>query len=159
MKNFASTTETTLDDFDRAILRIVQSDNQRSHASIGEEVDLSASAVRRRLARLRKVGVITRDVSIVEAAKLGETLVLTVSFREESPEIYTAFELQMQALPEVRQCYHIAGDSDYMLIVHVPSLEFYENWAKEQFMNNEAVRRYDTIVVWSCKKFDTAVPV
>ena len=159
MKNFVSKAEASLDDFDRAILRIVQRDNQLSHARIGEDVGLSASAVRRRLARLRDAGIIARDVSIVETAGLGETLIVSVSFGEESPEIYDAFERQMQSLPEVRQCYHIAGDSDYLLVVYVPSLEFYEQWAKQQFMTNAVIRRYDTTVVWSCKKFDTTVPL
>jgi Lrp/AsnC family leucine-responsive transcriptional regulator len=146
-----------LDRFDRAILAIVQSDNQRSYGEIGDKVGLSASAVRRRLGELRTRGVIARDVSILDANRFGPTLIVTISFAVESLEIYAAFERTVQTLPQVRQCYHVAGSSDYVLIVQVPTLQFYEEWSKQHFMNNDAIRRYDTIVAWSCKKFETAI--
>ncbi|MEZ5958439.1 MAG: Lrp/AsnC family transcriptional regulator [Hyphomonadaceae bacterium] len=146
-----------LDDFDRAILQIVQRDNLMSHAAIGERVGLSASAVRRRLGAMREDKVIARDVALVDADRFGVTLVVTVTFAVETPEIYAAFEAQVQALTQVRQCYHVAGSADYILIVLAPSLQFYENWSMEQFMGNNAIRRYDSVVAWSCKKFETAI--
>ncbi|MEZ5961371.1 MAG: Lrp/AsnC family transcriptional regulator [Hyphomonadaceae bacterium] len=146
-----------LDEFDRAILQIVQRDNLMSHAAIGERVGLSASAVRRRLAAMREDKVIARDVAIVDANTFGVTLIVTVTFAVETPERYAAFEAQVQELSQVRQCYHVAGSADYILIVHVPSLQFYETWSMEQFMRNDAIRRYDSVVAWSCKKFETAI--
>lgn len=145
-----------LDAFDRAILAIVQRDNQRSHAAIGDDVGLSGSAVRRRLAALRASGVIAKDVSILADHVAGVTLLVSIAFARESPAIYAGFESQMRSLPQVTQCYHVAGAVDYMLVVCAPSLEWYEEWSKEQFMANDAIARYDTTVVWSCKKFETA---
>ncbi len=147
----------SLDSFDRAILGIVQADKQLSYGEIGDKVGLSASAVRRRLGDLRGRGVIARDVSILDADSFGPTLIVTVSFAVESLEIYADFERTVQALPQVRQCYHVAGSSDYVLIVQVPTLQFYEAWSMRHFMSNDAIRRYDTIVAWSCKKFETAI--
>jgi Lrp/AsnC family leucine-responsive transcriptional regulator len=149
----------SLDDFDRAILKIAQQDNQFSHAAIGERVGLSASAVRRRLGILRRSGVIARDVAILDPGAFGVTLIVTVSFAIESLDIYATFERAMQSLPNVRQCYHVAGDNDYVLVVQAPTLPFYEEWAKQHIMSNDAIRRYDTVVVWSCKKFETAIPL
>ena len=154
-----SGTKLGLDAFDAAILKIVQRDNQRSHAAIGEQVGLSGSAVRRRLSAMRRSGVITQDVSILGPALSGVTLIVSVAFGHESPEIYDRFETQMRSLDEVQQCYHVAGALDFVLIVVMASLEAYEDWAKRQFMANEAIKRYDTTVVWSCKKFTTARPV
>lgn len=156
MQKISSPTLDGLDRFDREILKIVQRDNQLSHAAIGETVGLSGSAVRRRLARLRESGVICRDISIVSPAVSGITVFVTVSFAHETVALYRAFEEQAAALPQVQQCYHIAGEADYLLVVKVPSLEFYETWAMEQFMSNEAIRRYDSTIAWSCKKFEPA---
>jgi Lrp/AsnC family transcriptional regulator, leucine-responsive regulatory protein len=148
-----------LDRFDRDILRIVQENNQLSHAAIGEQVGLSGSAVRRRLAALRAAGIIERDVSVLASRSAGITLIVSVTFGHETPALYAAFDDQMRTLPEVTQCYHVAGAVDYVLVVSAPSLEWYEDWSKAQFMANEAVARYETTVVWSCKKFETARPV
>ncbi len=146
-----------LDDFDRAILQIVQRDNLVSHAAIGERVGLSASAVRRRLGAMREDKIIARDVALLDADRFGVTLIVSVTFAVETPEIYAEFEAQVQALSQVRQCYHVAGSADYILIVQAPSLQFYETWSMEQFMSNGAIRRYDSVVAWSCKKFETAI--
>lgn len=148
-----------VDIFDRRILRIVQENNQLSHAAIGVRVGLSASAVRRRLAVLRADGVIERDVSVLTGQAAGITLIVSVTFGYETPELYAAFDDQMRALPEVTQSYHVAGAVDYVVVVAAPSLEWYEDWSKVHFMANDAIARYDTTVVWSCKKFETARPI
>ena len=157
MPNIATKPKMELDDFDRAILNFVQKNNLPSHAEIGEAVGLSGSAVRRRLTFLRNNGVIKKDVSILDTDALGVTLFVSVTFEKESPAIYDAFEKQAASLAEVQQCYHVAGAADYLLVVNAPSLPYYEKWSKEQFMSNEAIRRYDTTVAWSCKKFETFI--
>lgn len=148
-----------IDDFDRAILRILQENNTHTHQVIGERVGLSGSAVRRRILRLRETGVIRKEVALLDTEKMGVSVMTIVAFGQESLALYADFERQIKKLPEVQQCYHIAGESDFMLISHVPDLQYYEEWAKQQFMNNPAIRRYDTKIIYSCKKFETAIPV
>ncbi|MEM9495092.1 MAG: Lrp/AsnC family transcriptional regulator [Pseudomonadota bacterium] len=148
-----------LDDFDRRLLALVQKDNQSTHAELGETVGLSPSAVRRRLKRFRDSGLIMRDVALLNPDSIGVRLVITVSFQNETVETLEAFDRQMQDLPEVSQCYHVSGATDYVLIVHGPSVDWYEEWGKRVFMGNPDIRRYDSHVVWSCKKFETAMNI
>lgn len=154
MKKFANY---ALDDFDRAILAIVQQDNQRAHASIGEAVNLSASSVRRRLAALREHGIITADVSLTDPSKQGLTFIVHVSFEREDPELYQALYAQMETDPAVSQCYHISGDFDVVLIVHAATPEAYEKWGTQTLMSNTAIRRYSTSLVWNRSKFTTHI--
>ena len=147
----------TLDGFDRAILAIVQKDNQRSHASIGKEVHLSASSVRRRLALMRQNGVITADVSLTDPSKQGLTFIVHVSFEREEPALYEAFRSQMEADPAVSQCYYISGDFDFLIIVHAATPESYEAWGTQNLMSNTAIRRYSTSLVWKRSKFTTHI--
>ena len=148
-----------LDPFDRAILALVQRDNQRTHAEIGREVHLSASSVRRRLARLRRDGVIAQDVSIVDPGKEWITAIVRVTFQVESPQSYDAFRRRMRDADEVAQCYAVAGETDFILIVHASSLADYEAWGERQLLADPAIGRYDTHIVWSRVKFTTALPV
>lgn len=146
-----------LDDFDRAILALVQADNQRSHASIGEEVHLSASSVRRRLALMRKNGVIIADVSLTDPSKQGLTFIVHISFEREDPALYEAFRIQMESDPAVSQCYYISGDFDFLIIVHAATPESYEAWGTQNLMSNTAIRRYTTSLVWKRSKFTTHI--
>lgn len=147
----------TLDSYDLAILDIVQQDNQRSHADIGDAVNLSASSVRRRLSVMRKQGVIMADVSITDVSKRGLTFITTVYFEREDPKVYNAFRMQMNEEDAVSQCYSVSGDADFILIVHAENPEAYEIWGEQALMSNPTIRRYSTSIVWSRTKFTTRV--
>ena len=62
-----------LDNFDRKILDIVQTDATLSAAEIGERVGLSQSPCWRRLNRLEQSGYIERKVALLNRQRLGLT--------------------------------------------------------------------------------------
>jgi len=159
MNKFAMQSLADIDQFDKSILELVQQDNLQSHAVIGEKVGLSTSSVRRRLERLREKGLIYKDVSLLNRDLVGVTLIVTVTFARENPDVFRQFEKRIESLPEVGQCYHISGEKDYLLIVGVPNLQYYEEWGIKHLMSHADIKRYDTIVCFSCKKFDTQLPV
>ncbi len=146
-----------VDEFDRAILKVVQQNNLRTHADIGEQVGLSPSSVRRRLARLRQEGVIEADVSIVNPDKEQITVIVTIVFQKESVEADRAFKQRMRDAPEVSQCYSVAGSLDFILVVHAESHSAYEAWGERELMADPCIRRYDSHIAWSRVKFSTAV--
>ncbi len=145
-----------LDDFDKAILRIVQKNNQLTHAAIGEEIGLSNSAVRRRLKLLRDNGIIAQDVSILGEEAPGITVIVSVTFETDSPKAYAEFDKAVQADRNIKQAYHVSGTTDYVLVVQGPTLAWYEQWAKDTLMRDPNLKRHETSVVYSCKKFATA---
>ena len=63
-----------LDKFDRRILAIVQRDARRSAEMIGTDIGLSASAVQRRMARLREDGVIVAEVALIDPRSVDQRL-------------------------------------------------------------------------------------
>ena len=146
-----------LDDFDRDILSSVQVNNLLTHAEIGEQVGLSPSSVRRRLARLRRTGVIAADVSIVDPDKERITVIVTVVFQRESVDADRKFKERMRAAPEVSQCYSVAGGIDFVLVVHAADHSSYEAWGERELMSDPCIRRYDSHIAWSRVKFSTAV--
>ena len=159
MTNTTNTDMLGIDNADRAILRLVQVDNQITHAAIGERIGLSTSAVRRRLVSLRQNGYIEKDVSILKAGAFGVTLIVHIAFGEDTAEGYEQFDEHIKTLASVKQSYHVSGPTDYILIVQGPNLQWYEAWAKKHIMSFPAIKRHDTSVVWSCKKFDTSISV
>jgi Lrp/AsnC family transcriptional regulator, leucine-responsive regulatory protein len=146
-----------LDDFDRALLDCLQTDATLTHAQLGERVHLSASSVKRRVDRLTETGAIEKIVALVGAPlHSGVTVIVTVSFAHESPEIYGDFRQQMRTDAQVLQCYSVAGQEDFVLIVVAESPAAYEQWGERELMSNPSIRRYSSQVVWSTVKFSTA---
>ncbi len=141
--------EFATDKFDEAILALVQGNNQQSHSSIGAQIGLSASAVRRRLHALRQHRVIEADVALVNPTRRGLSFIVQVYFDREDPSVIDEFLAAIAEEPCISQCYSTSGDCDFWLLAHAPSPEAYERWAQRILMANPHIRRYTTSLVWS----------
>ena len=113
----------------------------------------------KRLDRLRKAGVIRAEVALLDRERLGVTLIVTITFKDDSPEAYRKFGDRMRAEACVSECYSIAGPADFVVIAHAPGLPEFERWAHKAIMSDAAIQRYDTAVVYSTVKYETAIPV
>ena len=63
-----------LDRFDRQLLNLVQADSTQTAERLAEQVELSPSAIQRRLRRLRDEGVIERECAILIPVSDASTL-------------------------------------------------------------------------------------
>jgi Lrp/AsnC family transcriptional regulator, leucine-responsive regulatory protein len=129
------------------------------HAAIAGQVNLSPSAVRRRLKAMRAHGIIMADVAMVDPARQSLTFIVQVYFEREDPQTIAAFVSQMQSDTRVSQCYSVSGDCDFWLVVHAQTPQAFEAWGQTELMSNAKIRRYSTSLVWSRQVFQTAVSV
>ena len=49
------------------------------------------------------------------------------------------FEAQVQSLDEVQECYHLAGQVDFILKIHTKSLEEYHDFVKTKLSKIENI--------------------
>mgnify|MGYP001804180677 CR=1 FL=1 len=148
-----------MDEFDRNILNLLQADNRLTQDAIAERVGLSASAVRRRIEKLRKDRVIIGDVSLVDPDRVGITVITSVRFEREDRDAYKRFEELMMAASEVSQCYMVSGDVEFVLIAHMRDLAHYEEWMASYLLDEPFIQRAHTNIVYKRVKYKTAVPV
>lgn len=148
-----------LDALDRKLLAALQRHNRQSMADLGEAVGLSEPATRRRVTRLRKESYILADVSLINPARVGITVITLIRFAKESRATYDAFKQEIARTPEITQCYTVTGDEDFILIGHFPDMVSYDDWINARILTNAAISRSTTHVVYRRVKFETAVPV
>ncbi|MGA9796272.1 MAG: Lrp/AsnC family transcriptional regulator [Rhizomicrobium sp.] len=150
-----------LDDMDRRILVLLQSDNLILAERLGEKIGLSASSVQRRVKRLRRAKVIIDDVSVVDPKAMGQSamFIVEVSLERESAEMIQEFKRRMLAAPEVQQCYYVTGDADFVLMVTARDITDYENIISRLFLEERNIRKFKTGVVLNRVKATLAVPV
>lgn len=114
-----------LDNYDRRILSLLQDDASLTNAALAERVALSASQCSRRRLALEAEGLIAGYRAELDAAKLGYqveafTRVTLTGHSEATAEDIAGF---FDRLPEVRMAYTLTGDADYLLHVHVRTLD------------------------------------
>ena len=76
-----------LDHLDFKILAVLQGNNMTSQRDIGNEIGLSAPAVQRRIKRLREIGAIHSDVSVLNPDYLGSPITIVVQVEMETDKI------------------------------------------------------------------------
>jgi Lrp/AsnC family leucine-responsive transcriptional regulator len=151
----------TLDHFDRKILDLVQRDNRLTSDAIGERVGLSATAVQRRLKRLRQSRAIEADVSIVSPKVVGQALqmILMVSLERERADIIDRFKRSIRAAPEIMNGYFVTGEADFVLVITARNMEDYEAFTQRFFYGNPDIKGFKTIVVVDRVKVGFALPI
>jgi Lrp/AsnC family leucine-responsive transcriptional regulator len=137
-----------LDDFDIKILAIVQRNNQTPHREIGQEVNLSVPSVARRLQRLRSIGVIAADRSVLNPDALGSwvTIITHVSAESEAIELLDAMKARFEACDQVQQCYYVTGEVDFILIFCTRDMAEYTTLTRSLFFAEGNVRSFRTFV-------------
>ncbi|TRD11222.1 Lrp/AsnC family transcriptional regulator [Erythrobacter insulae] len=148
-----------LDEADRRILREVQKDIRRSPEMLADAVGMSVSSFRRRLKRLRSNGRIKAEVALIEPETAGIEIVVVVTMREEHSADYDRLKRRIREAPEITQCYSVTGEVDLILHVIMPGMERFEAWLQEYVLQDKAVRRCTSHVVYSRIKYETALPI
>jgi DNA-binding Lrp family transcriptional regulator len=147
-----------LDEFDHRLLELLQRDASVTLTALGEAVGLSASAVQRRLTRYRKSGLL-RQIAVLDPRQLGTTLAtVLVAMERESAKLHAAFHARMRAAPEVQQCYTLAGEWDYLVILSTTGVAHCREVADRLFMDEGNIKRYETRMVFDVVKSGLHVP-
>ncbi|HEY6517064.1 MAG TPA: Lrp/AsnC family transcriptional regulator [Steroidobacteraceae bacterium] len=150
-----------LDDFDRRLLNLVQSDAGQTAEQLAGNVGLSASAVQRRLKRLREGGVIVRDAAILDPKSLGSPIffVTSLQIEREHPELIAQLRAWLMAQEQVQQIYFVTGQADFVLVVTAPNAESYQALMARLMSDNPNVTCFSTSMVLNVIKRSLAIPV
>ena len=153
--------DAALDQFDRAILAILQKDNTTPQRAIGDAVNLSAPAVQRRIKKMEENGVIAANIAVVDPRAVGQavTIVVEVHVESERGDLLDALKARFAAAPEVQQCYYVTGDTDFVLVLTVPDMGEYELLTRRLFFDSANVKRFRTLVVMDRVKVGLSVPL
>lgn len=137
-----------LDNFDLAILRILQQDNTTPQREIGAAVNLSAPSVQRRIKRMEEEGAIAGNVAVVSPERVGLplTIIVLVELVSEAPVDIDAVKQRLRDAPEVQQCFYVTGESDFILQIAVSSMAAYEEFTRRTFFQGGNVRKFRTFV-------------
>lgn len=138
-----------LDELDKKLLNKLQQNNRITAEELGTLLNLSTSAVQRRLKRLRQEKIIEADISVVspQALGIGISCIVEVSLELGSSKAIDGFKALISSCPEVMQCYYVAGVYDFVLIVNMKDMKHYEEFSKKYLMDNPGVKQFYTHVV------------
>ena len=130
-----------LDEFDLKLLGAVQRNSRLTAEQLAEKVGLSASAVQRRLHRLRERKVIEAEVAIVSPDAMGRSLtaIVEVTLDTDRPKV--------------------TGNADYILVITAKNMADYEAFAYEFLSKKPHVKHFRTSIVMRRVKSGMILPI
>lgn len=153
--------ENELDKIDRRILNLLQKDARRPAELIGADVGLSASAVQRRIVRMREEGIILAEVAVLDPKRVGRalTMIVDVEVERERPELLASLKQWIVSEPCIQEAWYVTGEGDYVLVVLARDVEDFEALMQRLVAENANVRRFQTRVALSTLKRGMSVPL
>jgi Lrp/AsnC family leucine-responsive transcriptional regulator len=144
-----------LDDIDRRILTILQTDASQTNAQLAAQVHVSPPTC------LRRVKTIQRQVAIVAPDKVGAGLsaIVEITLDVQAAERMAEFEKLADTEAAVLQCYRVSPGPDFVLIVQVADMPAYHELAHRLFTAHANVRNVKTYFATHRSKFETRIAV
>jgi Lrp/AsnC family leucine-responsive transcriptional regulator len=135
---------------DRRLIELLRANGRASYAELARQVGLSSPAVHERVGKLEAAGVITGYRADVDPAKVGLHVTALVGLIESDSVDDTGIEEALRAMPEIEDCWRVAGSEGYVLKVRVSDIPALE--ATISALNRvRGVARTRTTVVLSTK--------
>lgn len=151
-----------LDRYDRLILETLQQRGRISNQELADAINLSPSPCLRRVRQLEEAGLIDGYVALLNARKLGLTLLsfMQISLDKHTPERFETFEKSVAGFGEVLECHLITGQSaDYLLKVIVKDMDDFQQFLLNKLTRIEGVSGVHSSFVLKSPVKTTALPV
>ena len=124
--------DSSLDAVDLQLLDLLQRDASLSNQALAEQVHVSPPTCLRRVRRLHTLGLIERQVALLQPDRLaalqghGLAAIVEVALDRQGAELLDAFEQRVAADEAVQQCYRVSPGPDFVLAVWVADMPVYQ---------------------------------
>ena len=124
-----------LDEIDKKLLNILQTNSRITIRELSEKLHLSTTPIHERIKKLEKNGYIKQYITLVDPKKIGKSLIvyISVSLNNHTKEAIEEFEARMLELEEVMESYYISGSSDFLLKVYCNDMDDFHHFITNKF--------------------------
>ena len=150
-----------MDKTDRKILQILQENGRIPNNKLAEKVGLTTTPTLERVKRLEREGIIKGYGARVDPEAVDRGLVVFCSLRLAVHQMHTLDEVceRINEMSEIQSCYHITGDSDFLLKIVVRDMPAYETFMHDKLTRLPGIERIYSNMVLSTKKENYHLPI
>lgn len=138
-----------MDKYDTGILSAVQRDGRMTWSQLAKQVNLSASAVQRRVESLQERGVIENFTVNLNETALGHAVkaFVTVRIERQDTELAEDFRRKVRAHAQVQACHMLSGSIDFILEVVATDLAAFGRFIDGELLSMPAVKDASSSIV------------
>ena len=150
-----------LDRIDLRILRELQHDGSITNVDLAKKAGISAPPCLRRVRALEEAGYIRSYHAEIAPDKMGfgMTVFALVSLNSHSESDLAHFAKQVESWPQVRECYLMSGDVDYLLKIVAEDWEAFQKFVTHQLTAAPNIAHVKSMPAMQRTKFAPGVPI
>lgn len=150
-----------IDNTDSQILHHLQNDGKMTVVALAHELCLSTTAVYERVRKLEKEGVISKYVALLDQKKIQKNLIvfISISLKNHGRSHLEKFIKTIDGYSEITECYHIAGNFDFLLRAQLRDMEAYQLFILTKLSVDNNIDKVQSSFVLSKNKYSTALPI
>ena len=154
-----------LDDTDLKRLDWLQQDAAQSNQALAERLQVSPPTCLRRTKRLHDLGLIERQVVLLQPDRVAELVgaglqaIVEITLERQGAELLDAFEARAVQDAAVQQCWRVSPGPDFVLVTHTRDMPQYLALSQRLFTSDANVRNVRAFFSTRRAKFDTRVPL
>ena len=150
-----------LDSTDKAILQMLQEDARLTIKEMAKRLHVSTTPVFDRIKKMEKAGVIKKYVALVDAKRIGKSLIvfINISIKDHGKKTINEFVKAINSFPEVIECHHITGNADFILKLVLEDIEAYNNFILNKLSLVPEVGQVESRFSLSERKMTTAIDI
>ncbi len=150
-----------LDRIDQRILRDLQADGRITNVELARRAGISAPPCLRRVRALEEAGYIRGYYADLDPKALGfnVTVFAHVGLASQAEADLQAFEARVNEWPQVRECYMLAGETDFLLKIVAEDWVAYEQFLTTTLTAAPNVTNVKAALSIRNSKFQPGVPI
>jgi len=150
-----------MDDLDYQILTALQGNGRIKKAVLARELNVPTSTLMERLRRLERDQIIQGYMARINPQKMGLSVqaFISVSLDHHQKDHIRNIEHDIQKLPYVRACYHVAGRFDYLIHVAAKNVNHLGTLVKSEIASIPGIGRVETFIIFAETKTDRGWPI
>lgn len=137
----------TIDETDRAILRILQSDARESFIEIARKLGVSGGTVHARVGRMKELGLIKGSALLVDYARLGYSVEAFIGLKLVRAHDCGTLMAKLETLPEVLEVHYTTGAYSLFIKVMARSMQDLHHILFERLQGFDEIQSTETFVI------------
>jgi Lrp/AsnC family leucine-responsive transcriptional regulator len=149
----------SLDPANRRILNILQEQGSITNAELAGLIGLAPATVFERVKKLQQKGIVRKTVALVDPQAVGKSIIafVFITMNDYTQETIQHLSDEISRMPEVLECYRLAGDKDYLLKVVADDIPGYDAFVFDKLARLQKVGKFSSMFVLSTVKHQTKI--
>lgn len=150
-----------IDAINKKILGILQENGSITNSDLASQIGLSPATTLERVKKLKKEGIIRKTVALVNPEKVDQNIQawVEISMLDHSSQASKMVRDAIRNISSVLECYHIAGEQDFLMKVVTRDIKTYREIAAEQIAKIPNIGKINTKFVLDIVKEETHIPI